>query len=151
METRKRGPVLVFAALFGVAFLCLCLVVTAVGVGRLAASTAGAGQPGAAFDIDLPLPTPVVVRDTATEPQQPAAVADSPAAPAPLVITIDPSADVEPQILRAVYQKANPSVVKIVSLGVVPTTTDSEDLLPQAKAPASSGTRPALSSPMPMW
>jgi len=133
METRKRGPVLVFAALFGVAFLCLCLVVTAVGVGRLAASTARTGQPGAAFDVALPLPTPVVVRDTTTQPQQPAAVADSPAAPAPLVITIDPNADVEPQILRAVYQKANPSVVKIVSLGVVPTAVEGEDLLPQGQ------------------
>lgn len=133
METRKRGPVLVFAALFGVAFLCLCLVVTAVGVGRLAASTAGAGQPSALFDVDLPLPTPAVLRDTAPQPQQPAAVAESPAAPPRPVINIDPNADVEPQILRAVYQKANPSVVKIVSLGVVPTTTDSEDLLPQGQ------------------
>ena len=49
------------------------------------------------------------------------------------MITIDPDADVEPQILRAVYQKANPSVVKIVSLGVVPTAAEGEDLLPQGQ------------------
>ncbi len=131
METRQRGPVLVFAALLGVAFLCLCLVVTAVGVGRLASSVTSAGLPNTAFEVALP--TPAVVRDIATPPEQPAAVADSPSAPARLVINIDPSADVEPQILRAVYQKVNPSVVKIVSLGVLPATTDSGDLLPQGQ------------------
>ncbi len=134
METRQRGPVLVFAALLGVAFLCLCLVVTAVGVGRLADSVARAGQPNAALEVALPLAaTPVVVRDATSQPQQPAVAGDSPAAPAPVVITIDPSADVEPQILRAVYQKANPSVVKIVSLGVAPTAVEGEDLLPQGQ------------------
>ncbi len=65
-------------------------------------------------------------------PEQPAEVAN-PSAPAPVVIEIDPNSDVEPQILRAVYQKVNPSVVKIVSLGVVPAETESEDLLPQGQ------------------
>jgi 2-alkenal reductase len=116
-----------------VAFLCLCLVVTAVGVSRLTGAVARAGQPDTAFELALPLPTPVVVMDPSTQPQQPAAGAQSPAAPAPLVITVDPGADVEPQILRAVYQKANPSVVKIVSLGVVPTAAEGEDLLPQGQ------------------
>jgi 2-alkenal reductase len=122
----------VFAALFGVAFLCLCLVVTAVGVSRLTTAAAGVGQPNSAVELALPLPTPVVVRDTAPQGQQPAAVAESSSAPA-TVITIDPSADVEPQILRAVYQKANSSVVKIVSLGIIPSAVEGEDLLPQGQ------------------
>jgi S1-C subfamily serine protease len=129
MDTRQRGPVLVFAALFGVAFLCLCLVVTAVGIGRLTDSVARISQPNTAFELALPIATPVVVLETST--QRPA-TAESPPALAPVVITIDPSADVEPQILRAVYQKANPSVVKIVSLGV-PLTAAGEDLLPQGQ------------------
>jgi 2-alkenal reductase len=133
MDTRQRGPVFVFAALFGVAFLCLCLVVTAVGVSRLTTAVAGVGQPNSVVELALPLPTPVVVRDTSTQGQQPAAVAESLAAPATTVITIDPGADVEPQILRAVYQKANPSVVKIVSLGIIPSAAEGEDLLPQGQ------------------
>ena len=132
MDTRQRGPVLVFAALLGVAFLCLCLVVTAVGIGRMADSLARPGQLNTSFELAIPTATSVPGSDLAAQPQRPV-VADSPAAPAPVVITIDPSADVEPQILRAVYQKANPSVVKIVSLGVVPAATTDQDLLPQGQ------------------
>jgi serine protease Do len=130
VDTRQRGPVLVFAALFGVAFLCLCLVVTAVGIGRLSDSMARVSQPNSVFELALPIATPVVVLETST--QRPAAV-ESPAVSAPVVINIDPSADVEPQILRAIYQKANPSVVKIVSLGIIPTAVEGEDLLPQGQ------------------
>lgn len=118
MESRQRGPVYLFAALFGVAFLCLCLVVTAVGVGRLASSVASPAPTGATFEIELAELEPIEVVERAV-------------APAPVTITIDPSADVEPQILRAVYQKANPSVVKIVSLGVPAST--GEDLVPQGQ------------------
>jgi 2-alkenal reductase len=133
MDTRKRGPVLVFAALFGVAFLCLCLVVTAVGVGRLSNSFVRVNQPATGFEFGLPDATPLAALSTANDSPSLAAVLDSPAAPAPVIIEIDPSADVEPQILRAVYQKANPSVVKIVSLGVVPAEAAGEDLLPQGQ------------------
>ncbi len=129
MDSRQRGPVYVFAALIGVAFLCLCLVVTAVGVGRLSSSFVRINQPAAGFEFALPAGTPVAVADALV--QQAASALDK--APAPVTITIDPSADVEPQILRAVYQKANPSVVKVVSLGVAPAAAAGEDLLPQGQ------------------
>lgn len=128
MDTKQRGPVIVFAALLGVAFLCLCLVVAAVGVGRLSNSLASSGQGSSAIEFVLP-----TAAASLTQSQPQAEVVESPAAPAPVVIKIDPSADVEPQILRAVYQKANPSVVKIISLGVAPAATTSEDLLPQGQ------------------
>lgn len=127
MDTKQRGPVIVFAALMGVAFLCLCLVVAAVSVGRLSDSVARLGQGNSAIEFTLPTPAANV-----TQPQPPAVTVASPA-PAPVVINIDPSADVEPQILRAVYQKANPSVVKIISLGVIPAADTGEDLLPQGQ------------------
>lgn len=130
MDTKQRGPVVVFAALLGVAFLCLCLVAAVVSVGRLSDSIARIGPDNTAFEFALPAATPVAL----PAQSQPAGTAvESPAAAAPVVINIDPSADVEPQILRAVYQKANPSVVKIVSLGVAPAATTEEDLLPQGQ------------------
>jgi 2-alkenal reductase len=124
----------VFAALLGIAFLCLCVVVTAVGVGRLADSVAIADRPAAAIEVTLPAATPQAVQSDLTQ-QQPAASAEDAGSNAPgrVVIDIDPNQDVEPQLLRAVYQKVNPSVVKIVSLGVAPVATESEDLLPQGQ------------------
>ncbi len=132
MDTRQRGPVLVFAALLGVAFLCLCLVATAVGMSRLVDAMARSDQGGPSIELALPVATPLVTAGALSAPEQPAEVAN-PSAPAPVVIEIDPNSDVEPQLLRAVYQKVNPSVVKIVSLGVVPAATESEDLLPQGQ------------------
>ncbi len=126
MDTKQRGPVLVFAALLGVAFLCLCLVVTAVGMSRLVAAVARVDQGGPTTELSLPMGIPVAA------PQQPTG-SDGASQPAQTVIEIDPSSDVEPQILNAVYQKVNPSVVKILSLGVVPAATESQDLLPQGQ------------------
>ncbi len=128
VDTRQRGPIIVFAALLGVAFLCLCLVVAGVGMSRLVNTVARADQVGPALERPLLIATPASPLSVA--PQQPAAATD---AQAPTVIQIDPNSDIEPQILHAVYQKANPSVVKIVSLGVVPAATESEDLLPQGQ------------------
>jgi hypothetical protein len=145
VDTKQRGPVLVFAALLGVAFLCLCLVVTAVGMSRLAAAVARSDQGGPATELTLPMGIPV----TAPEPRT---ATEGASQPAQTVIEIDPSSDVEPQILNAVYQKVNPSVVKILSLGVVPAATDSQDLLPQGPGiRLSSGTARATSSPTPTW
>lgn len=133
MDTRQRGPVIVFAALLGIAFLCLCVVVGAVGVGRLADSINTANRPASAIEVALPVATPLAVLGEAA--QQPAVTAETTGSggSGQVVINIDPSQDLEPQLLRAVYQKANPSVVKIISLGVVPVATDSEDLLPQGQ------------------
>ncbi|MBE2233710.1 MAG: trypsin-like peptidase domain-containing protein [Anaerolinea sp.] len=128
MDTRQRGPIIVFAALLGVAFLCLCLVVAGVGVGRLANAVARADQGSPILELAQPIDSPASTLSTA--PQQPAASTDG---QAPAVFQIDPSSDMEPQILHAVYEKANPSVVKIVSLGAVPAATQGEDLLPQGQ------------------
>lgn len=128
MDTRQRGPIIVFAALLGVAFLCLCLVVAGVGVGRLANAVARADQGSPILELAQPIDSPASTLSTA--PQQPAASTDG---QAPVVFQIDPSSDMEPQILHAVYEKANPSVVKIVSLGAVPAATQGEDLLPQGQ------------------
>ncbi|MEI2689824.1 MAG: trypsin-like peptidase domain-containing protein [Anaerolineae bacterium] len=126
MDTKQRGPVLVFAALLGVAFLCLCLVVTAVGMSRLVAAVARSDQDGPTTELTLPMAIPVAAPQQQTAP-------DGPSQSAQTIIEIDPNSDVEPQILNAVYQKVNPSVVKILSLGVVPAATDSQDLLPQGQ------------------
>jgi serine protease Do len=126
VDTKQRGPVLVFAALLGVAFLCLCLVVTAVGMSRLVAAVARSDQDGPTTELTLPMAIPVAAPQQQTAP-------DGPSQSAQTIIEIDPNSDVEPQILNAVYQKVNPSVVKILSLGVVPAATDSQDLLPQGQ------------------
>lgn len=128
MDTRQRGPIIVFAALLGVAFLCLCLVAAGVGMNRLTRAVARSDQGGPAIELALPFASSAPAASVA--PQLPAAASG---AQAPVVIQIDPNSDIEPQILRAVYQKANPSVVKIVSLGVVPVATESEELLPQGQ------------------
>jgi len=128
VDTRQRGPIIVFAALLGVAFLCLCLVAAGVGMNRLTRAVARSDQGGPAIELALPFASSAPTASVA--PQLPAAASG---AQAPVVIQIDPNSDIEPQILRAVYQKANPSVVKIVSLGVVPVATESEDLLPQGQ------------------
>ena len=99
----------------------------------MANSVARAGQPNTAIEFACRCPPLWSIR---TQRPSRSSRLVSPRArlrPHRLVINIDPSADVEPQILRAVYQKANPSVVKIVSLGVAPTADEGQDLLPQGQ------------------
>ncbi|MER2600414.1 MAG: trypsin-like peptidase domain-containing protein [Caldilineales bacterium] len=121
MNSQNRKPLIGFALLFGLLFLCLCLLGTALIAARLADDGRNAlSQPNAGFDFTMPQASPA---DNGENQSAPAA---TPAAVAPIII--DPGADVEPQILRAVYQKANPSVVKIISMGVVSTGTSDQDL-----------------------
>ncbi|MEA3337082.1 MAG: trypsin-like peptidase domain-containing protein [Chloroflexota bacterium] len=117
MQSNQRGPVLVIALLAGSIFLCLCLAVGAVAVGQMANNMVAA--PPAPVQINrLPTSTP-----PAAKTNQPAATPSintpvEPAVNAPsVIIEVEPGADVESQILRAVYRKVNPSVVKVVSLG----------------------------------
>lgn len=123
MSSNQRGPVYLFAALIGLAFICLCLVAAGFGAVRLTRQITDLGTP------DFPallLPTATPVRESVSAPatdQQPASVE----------IVIDPAADAEPQILRAVYRKVNPSVVKVENLTVVPTAAETEELLPQGQ------------------
>ncbi|MCS6842835.1 MAG: trypsin-like peptidase domain-containing protein [Caldilineales bacterium] len=112
----NRGPVVVFVAMFAAIFLCLCAVAAGALAFRLTQDRAPA--------IELPslLPTPAL--QPRLQPATPAArptrtPAAAPTAPAPVTITIPPGADVESEILRAVYKKVNPSVVKVVNLDVV--------------------------------
>ena len=124
-NTKQRTPVIIFAALLGVAFLCLCLVVGATAVSRFVRSgeRQSANEPGFQFPgVTLPTIAPSAAQQDNGSPHA-----------TPVVVTIDPSGDVEPQILRAVYQKANPSVVKIISMGVNPTTNNGQDLVPQGQ------------------
>jgi 2-alkenal reductase len=134
MKTNERGPVVVFAVLFGAIFLCLCLVVAAAGLSNLGQSIAA--NPAEMIG-QLPTPTPLVVQAPAETLDQEAptldiTTGDSPARP-PVVIEIDPNEDVETQILRAVYQKVNPSVVKVISLGDAAIEAFGDDPLPQGQ------------------
>jgi 2-alkenal reductase len=113
MSSNQRGPVVVFAVLFGLIFICLCLVVAYVGVNRLSDSLALGRSPMVTVR-ELPTPTPVAVQAGQAPASQPAVQDQS--AQAPLTIDIEPGTDVEPEILRAVYRKVNPSVVKVISL-----------------------------------
>ena len=62
----------------------------------------------------------------------PAPVSES-TPPAAVIINIEPGADVESEILRAVYQKVNPSVVKVINLSETDMEGFGEDLLPQGQ------------------
>lgn len=132
MSSNQRGPVVVFAVLFGAVFLCLCLVVAAVGINRLS-ETATIGQVIPATSSRPMVATPVVQQALqATQPQQ--QYSEAGPQPAPVIIDIQPGDDVETEILRAVYQKVNPAVVKIVSLGIPSLGGfQDEDLLPQGQ------------------
>lgn len=123
MDNKQRGPVLVFAALLVLVVLCLCLIVGMVGLRNLT-SRGAVNSPQNGFEFTLPNAVPTA----APLPQLNQSQDNQPSVPQPAPIVIEPGADVEPQILHAVYQKANPSVVKIISLGVVQTTTTEEDL-----------------------
>lgn len=131
MNSNQRGPVVVFAVLFGAIFLCLCLVVGAVGLSRLSDSSevvSGRVLPTRLLPAPTPLAEGAIGQPVTTQP------AAEQVAPAPVVIDIEPGADVETEILRAVYRKVNPSVVKIVSLtGPQLEGFNEEDLLPQGQ------------------
>lgn len=131
MSSNQRGPVVVFAVLFGAVFLCLCLVVAAVGVNRLS-ETASLGEVMPAAPRPA-LATPMV-EQVVPASQPPSQNAEAGPRPVPIIIDIEPGTDVETAILRAVYQKVNPSVVKIVSLGLPNLGGfQDEDLLPQGQ------------------
>lgn len=123
MSSNQRGPVYLFAALIGLAFVCLCLVAVGFGATRLTRQFAGLETPAFALS---GFPTATPARETVSSP----AAASQPAS---VEIVIDPAADPEPQILRAVYRKVNPSVVKVENLTVVPTAAETEELLPQGQ------------------
>ncbi len=111
-SSNQRGPVVVFAVLFGAILLCLCLVVAGAGVTRLASDRVAMNQPVQAVPtlrVERPGAVQVPERSATSSQERPTPVA-------PVTIEIDPGTDVEPQILRAVYQKVNPSVVKVVNL-----------------------------------
>jgi 2-alkenal reductase len=125
-SSNQRGPVVVFAVLFAAIFLCLCLVVVGVGASRLASNQVAVSRPL------QPVPTLRVEAPNAVQaPERPALSGQerpTPIAVAPVTIEIDPGVDVEPQILRAVYQKVNPSVVKVINLDTVEVGQMEEDL-----------------------
>ena len=124
MSSNQRGPVYFFVALIGIAFACLCLVAVGFGASRFARDFNGFNSPNAASAI-FPSPTPMRVIADSSQAVQPAA--------APVEITIDPAADAEPQILRAVYLKVNPSVVKVENLTTITDSTQTQDLVPQGQ------------------
>lgn len=124
MSSNQRGPVYFFVALIGIAFACLCLVAVGFGASRFARDFNGFDSPNAASAI-FPSPTPMRVIADSSQAVQPAA--------APVEITIDPAADAEPQILRAVYLKVNPSVVKVENLTTITDSTQTQDLVPQGQ------------------
>ena len=49
------------------------------------------------------------------------------------MIDIQPGSDPEPEILRAVYRKVNPSVVKVINLASINLGTQTDELLPQGQ------------------
>jgi 2-alkenal reductase len=122
MDSKQRAPVIVFAALIGLVFVCLCVVVAGVGVTRLGDRVRLSGEL-------TELPQPVVVPEGNTAAAEPAA---NPTAAA-VVIDIAPGADPEPDILRAVYRKVNPSVVKVVNLAPTTLGDQADELLPQGQ------------------
>lgn len=123
MSSNQRGPVYFFVALIGLAFLCLCLVAVGFGATRMAGQLNWPGSENSAA-LAFPSPTPLgsVAVQQASAPVQ-----------APVEITIDPAADAEPQILRAVYQKVNPSVVKVENLTTIGDGAQTGDLVPQGQ------------------
>lgn len=121
----QRGPVIVFAVLLGAIFLCLCVAASAVAVGRLANFDLGIARPAPELNVPTRLPAqsqPLVAPQAAATPS-----------PQQVIIDIKPGTDVETEILRAVYQKVNPSVVKVISLSELPFEGLPQDLLPQGQ------------------
>lgn len=116
MNSNQRGPVIVFAVLFGIIFLCLCVLVGGVAVVRLTDSDAVTAQPEPAIRVER------AVEQAAPQPQQSAPPA------AATIIEIAPGVDVETEILRAIYQKVNPSVVKVVNVSAMEVGDATEDL-----------------------
>jgi 2-alkenal reductase len=124
MDSKQRTPVIVFAALFGLLFLCLCVVIAGAGVMRAGDAISLASQ---REEITRPLTLPEV---STTASEQPAAAPTV----APVVIDVPAGVDPEPEILRAVYRKVNPSVVKVVNLtAMTDLGNQSDELLPQGQ------------------
>ncbi|MEZ4769723.1 MAG: trypsin-like peptidase domain-containing protein [Caldilineales bacterium] len=123
MSSNQRGPVYFFVALIGLAFMCVCLVAVGFGATRMADQL---NWPPAenSVSVAFPSPTPVagVAAQQASVPVQ-----------APVEITIDPALDPEPQILRAVYLKVNPSVVKVENLTTLGDGSQTDELVPQGQ------------------
>ena len=123
MDTKQRAPVIVFAALIGLVFLCLCVVVAGAGLMRVSDNMALSRQSAEPAQSNV-LPEPNTV--TAVQPE----VTPN---PAPMVIDIQPGSDPEPEILRAVYRKVNPAVVKVINLTTVDLGPQTDELLPQGQ------------------
>lgn len=123
MDSKQRAPVIVFAALIGLVFLCLCVVVAGVGVTRLSSAAARPGQPVEPVEANI-LPQAGIVAAPQPEPDP---------NPAPVVIDIQPGSDPEPDILRAVYRKVNPGVVKVINLSSTNLGPQTDELLPQGQ------------------
>lgn len=122
MDSKQRTPVIVFAALIGLVFLCLCVVVAGVGMARLGDTVSLPGE-------QIELAQPVAGPEDNTTASQPA----SSPTPATVKIDIAPGADPEPEILRAVYRKVNPSVVKVINLAPTTLGVQTDELLPQGQ------------------
>ena len=123
MDSKQRTPVIVFAVLIGLVFLCLCVVVTGVGVTRLSDTVALQRQRAEPVQaVELPELNAVTAAQPAAAPP-----------PAPVVIDIQPGSDPEPEILRAVYRKVNPAVVKVINLAATNLGPQTDELLPQGQ------------------
>jgi 2-alkenal reductase len=122
MSSNQRGPVYVFVALIGAALLCLCVVAVGVGGSQALRDFSLFGPQSAGVVFPTPTSLPLVV-----QPAQQPDLDDT-----PTQIVVEPGADVEPQILRAVYRKVNPSVVKVENLTAIGDTS-TDDLLPQGQ------------------
>ena len=123
MDSKQRAPVIVFATLIGLVFLCLCVVVAGVGVTRLSNAAERPDQRAEPVQSNA-LPDAGIV--TAAQPEV------NPS-PAPVVIDIQPGSDPEPEILRAVYRKVNPAVVKVINLAATNLGSQTDELLPQGQ------------------
>jgi 2-alkenal reductase len=77
----------------------------------------------------------VATRQASTSPAAtPAAVSARPSAEEPrITINIPPGADIESEILRAVYGKVSPSVVSIVNLAALEDSGDSDVTIPESQ------------------
>lgn len=114
MSSNQRGPIVVFVAMFAAIFLCLC----AVAAGALAVRFSQ--DRTTALQLDIPTPASRPRLEVATPTARPTRPSAGTPTPQPSVeIAIAPGADVESEILRAVYKKVNPSVVKVINLDVV--------------------------------
>jgi S1-C subfamily serine protease len=135
------------AVLLLVAVIIAGLVVLGIGVGALTAVALNTNASQALvqgvvrdFSANLPAAAPLRTGAAAAQPaatQAPATqaatvqVAAATAAPAP-VINIQPNADAESQLLEAIYQKVNPSVVRVFNLAAN-SNAPTADALPQGE------------------